>query len=180
MSAKQHQLFAVTYWLLQAATLFMFLIVGAIVLALIALVGASAFGLLTEPEVAEVVRDLGMPEGQIVLVGAFALLAALVCVLLLTFAIMLTTRIVESAMEGNPFVAKNADRLMQIGWLLLAIEVSGWFIGPAIIAMVPEKLADGITFDTSVVGLLGVLLIFVLAQIFRHGTELRADLEGTV
>ncbi len=47
MSARQHQLFAVTYWLLQAATLFMFLIVGAIVLALFAFLGASAFGLLT-------------------------------------------------------------------------------------------------------------------------------------
>ena len=180
MSAKQHQLFAVTYWLLQAATLFMFLIVGAIVLGLVAFLGASAFGVLTAPEVAEVVRDLGMPESQIVLVGTFALLASLVCVMLLTFAVMLTTRIVESAMEGNPFVAKNADRLMQIGWLLLAMEVAGWLIGPAIIAMVPQKLADGITFEASVVGPIGILLVFVLAQIFRHGTQLRDDLEGTV
>ncbi len=180
MSEKQLSLFAVTYWLLQAATLFMFLIVGALVLALLAFLGASAFGLLTAPEVQEVVQDLGMPAKQIVLVGSFALLAALVCVLLLTFAVMLTTRIVESAMNGNPFVARNADRLMQIGWLLLATEVAGWLIGPAIIAMVPEKLADGITFETSVVGPIGILLVFVLAQIFRHGTQLRDDLEGTV
>lgn len=176
MSAKQHHLFAVTYWLLQAATLFMFLINGAIVLALVALWGASALGLLDM----EVVRDLGMPVSQIVLVGSFALLAALVCVMLLTFAVMQTTRIVESAMNGDPFVRDNADRLMRIGWLLAAMEVIGWFIGPAIAGMLPERLAQNITFESSVVGPIGILLVFVLAQIFRHGTELRADLEGTV
>lgn len=176
MSAKQHHLFAVTYWLLQAATLFMFLINGAIVLALGALLGASVLGLLDM----EVVRDLGMPVSQIVLVGSFALLAALVSVMLLTFAIMATTRIVESAMNGNPFVPENATRLWQIGWLLAAMEVIGWFVGPAIAGMLPERLAQNITFETSMVGPIGILLVFVLAQIFRHGTELRADLEGTV
>ena len=29
-------------------------------------------------------------------------------------------------------------------------------------------------------GLFAVLMIFVLARIFRHGSEMRADLEGTV
>jgi hypothetical protein len=180
MSDKQHQLFAVTYWLLHAATLLIFLLIGAMVLALFALLGASAFGLLTQAEVLEVVQDLGMGARQIVLVGAFALLSALACTVLLLFAVMLTTRIVESAMNGNPFVPQNADRLMQIGWLLLAINVAGWFIEPMLEMMVPEKLADGISFDMSPMGLLGILLIFVLAQIFRHGTALRADLEGTV
>jgi hypothetical protein len=178
--AGKHNLFAVTYWLLNAATLLIFLLIGAMVLGLFALLGASAFGLLTQTEVMEVVRDLGMEAGQIVLVGAFALLSALACTVLLLFAVMLTTRIVESAMNGNPFVPQNADRLMQIGWLLLGIEVAGWFIEPMLEFLVPEKLSDGINFDMAPVGLIGILLIFVMAQIFRHGSEMRADLEGTV
>ena len=179
MADKNH-LFAVTYWLLNAATLLIFLLLGAIVLALFALLGASAFGLLTQAEVMEVVADLGMGAGQIVLVGAFALLSALACTVLLLFAVLLTTRIVESAMQGNPFVPENADRLYKVGWLLLGIEVAGWFIEPMLEFMVPEKLAAGLGFGMSPVGVLGILLIFVLAQIFRHGTTLRANLEGTV
>ena len=32
----------------------------------------------------------------------------------------------------------------------------------------------------SVTGLLAVLLLFVLAEVFREGTQMREDLEGTV
>jgi hypothetical protein len=48
--------------------------------------------------------------------------------------------------------------------------------------MVPERLAHemNVNFDMSPVGLMGVLLIFVLAQIFRRGAQMRAELEGTV
>lgn len=180
--ADKNNLFAITYWLLNAATLLIFLLMGVMVLGLIALLAVTSFGVLSEAEVMEVVRDTGMQMGQIAMVGSFALLAGLVCTLLLLFAVILTTRIVESAMTGNPFVPENADRLNKIGCLLLGIQVASWFITPALSAMIPEKVADEINFnfDMSPVGLMGILLIFVLAQIFRHGAKLSSDLEGTV
>ena len=51
--------------------------------------------------------------------------------------------------------------------------------------MVPLQLKDhfkfgGFGFDFSPLGVLAILLVFVLAQIFRHGSEMRAELEGTV
>ena len=49
-------------------------------------------------------------------------------------------------------------------------------------AMMPEKIREHVSggFDVSPVGILAALLIFVLAQIFRRGSEMRAELEGTV
>ena len=173
--ADKHHLFAVTYWLLKAAALLLFVIMGAIVLGLIGLGIAAVVGF--DPEV---MADMGMSMPQIVRVGVFALLAALVCLVMLQVAVMLTTRIVESAMSGNPFVPENATRLTQIGWLMLAMEVAGMLVNMTLSYLLPEKIADDINFETAPVGLFGILLIFVMAQIFRHGTELRADLEGTV
>jgi hypothetical protein len=36
------------------------------------------------------------------------------------------------------------------------------------------------TFHLSMIGLFTVLLIFVLAQVFRRGSEMRAELAGTI
>jgi hypothetical protein len=50
------------------------------------------------------------------------------------------------------------------------------------ISFLPEKVSEHVSvgFDFSPVGVLAALMIFVLAQIFRHGAEMRAELEGTV
>ena len=46
------------------------------------------------------------------------------------------------------------------------------------IAAVRAKIHD--TVHISVTGLFAVLLIFVLAQIFRRGSDMRAELAGTI
>jgi hypothetical protein len=121
-----------------------------------------------------------MSGAQLATVGAVALSAALICIVMALFAIMLTTRIVETAMSGSPFVNENAGRLMRIGWLLLGIEAIGFLINLMLAYLLPEKLITSIDLEVSPVALLAILLIFVLAQIFRHGSEMRAELEATV
>jgi hypothetical protein len=99
---------------------------------------------------------------------------------------------VETAILGDPFVVSNAARLNQIGWLLLAIEVVDVTFGMVMQLAFPNlpHLGNGhpnigdIDVDfgphLSFVGLLAVLLIFVLAQVFRRGSEMRDELEATV
>ena len=91
-------------------------------------------------------------------------------------------RIVKSVGEGDPFVPANADRLTAMAWLMLAINLIGIplsAIGYWIAGFLGEdkvRTDGGIDFG----GLLLILTLFILARVFRHGTRLREDLEGTV
>jgi hypothetical protein len=107
----------------------------------------------------------------------------LICTIQVLFAIRATSGIVETAISGDPFVADNAERLKRIGWLLLGIMTVQFLTLIIVSAIAPEndehfQMSGGS--DPSVVGLLAILLIFVLARIFRHGSEMRAELEATV
>ena len=88
--------------------------------------------------------------------------------------------IVETVRGGDPFIAANASRLQTIAWLMLALQVLGMVIGG--IAEVISTPAHPIDIDAgfSVSGWLAVLLTFLLARVFDHGTLMRDDLEGTV
>src|SRR5262249_18753127 len=109
--------------------------------------------------------------------------AMIVGALLFLLLFRLIAKIVESAMLGDPFVGQNATRLNQIGCIFLAMEllgwITGWVVDPLLQKLPPDTHLD-LGFDFSPVGLLGILLVFVLAQVFRRGSEMRAELEGTV
>ena len=187
--ASNSRLFSVTYFLLKAATLLSFLAGGILLLCLLGLGGVMTTDLsdtLAIPALLE-----GVPRNQIFGIVLVALTGGLAYVVLAMFVFVLFSKIVETAMTGDPFVAENADRLSRAGWLLLAIYGVGLVTGAAVLGMVPHELmakAGGDAHnviqidhgDPSPVGLLSILLIFVLAQIFRRGAEMRAELEGTV
>ena len=111
--------------------------------------------------------------------------AAVVAVLVLLI-LRVLLNVVTSASVGDPFVATNAARIAQVAWLLLGIYVVQYGAGHAVYAAIPASLKDfpifhgGHSEGIPATGLFTVLLIFVLARIFRHGTEMRAELEGTV
>src|SRR5438067_2534865 len=167
-------LFAVTHWLLKAATVLTIIVAAALVLAL---GGLLAMGTVFDPSHFTLPAELkDIPRGELLALAGFAIAASLLCVVLVLFAILSTTRIIETAISGNPFVRENADRLMRIGWLLLALEVCGLLTNLTMTYVLPAKVIEkanlNFGFDMSPVGLLCVLLIFVLAQIFRHGSEM--------
>jgi hypothetical protein len=140
-------------------------------------------GLWVPPEMAAQLH--GVPRGHVFLIVALAVLAGIAILALALLIFWAVRQIVGSATGGDPFVTANADRLARIGWLLVAIYAVQFAMRLAMGAMVPPQLKehlkfDGFGFDFSPLGLLAILLIFVLAQIFRHGSEMRAELEGTV
>ncbi len=88
--------------------------------------------------------------------------------------------VVPSVDPGDPFIAENADRLRRMGWLVLWIQVVA--VPIELGARRAPKLTDvGFSeFGASGAGFALVLTLFILARVFRLGSEMRADLEGTV
>jgi hypothetical protein len=88
--------------------------------------------------------------------------------------------IVGTVRAGDPFVATNAYRLRTIAWALLALQILSLAI--AAIGKLVSTPAHPVDLDAgfSINGWLAVLLTFLLARVFAHGTLLRDELEGTV
>lgn len=88
--------------------------------------------------------------------------------------------IINSVEEGDPFVVENALRLRAIAWMMVAAQLVA--IPLAIAARHTANLfgANDVNYEFPVNGILAILLVFILADIFRRGAEMREELEGTV
>ena len=87
---------------------------------------------------------------------------------------------VATVRAGDPFIQDNARRLQAMAWWVLGGEglhlLAGALMRYASTPLVPLDRE----WNFSGTPLLAVLMLFVLARVFEHGTRLRADLEGTV
>ena len=88
--------------------------------------------------------------------------------------------IVETVRLGDPFVTGNAARLETTAWALLGLELLHVAVGAIAASASSESQPLNIDWNFSITGWLAVLLLFVLARVFDHGTRMRDDLEGTV
>lgn len=87
--------------------------------------------------------------------------------------------IVATVRAGDPFVAANAGRLQRIGWALLAIQLLDLVLGA--VNLVLDRIGvDHATWTPALGGWIAVLMIFVLARVFRVGAAMRDDLAMTV
>jgi hypothetical protein len=87
---------------------------------------------------------------------------------------------VETVQRGDPFVVGNAARLQTAAWALLGLELLHLAVGAIAAAASSESQPFDLDWNFSFTGWLAVLLLFVLARVFDHGTRMRDDLEGTV
>lgn len=91
-------------------------------------------------------------------------------------------RILDTVGAGDPFVPVNATRLNAMGWLMIVLTFAIPAL-PPVVGWINELLRDPGTaegFEFQADGLLLALVLFILARVFRHGTAMRDDLEGTV
>lgn len=167
--------------LLTAAKAVIYFIMGVMALVALALLVAAPAVLFLR---GEVVAELGagFPQRFFWLVPV-AILAALVLVGLALAFLDQLRRIVATVGAGDPFVSINADRLTRMGWLALAFTLL--HLPVAMLRSFLERAADqasSITLEADLnVGALALsLILFILARVFRHGTAMREDLEGTV
>jgi hypothetical protein len=92
--------------------------------------------------------------------------------------------IVKSVDRGDPFEPANADRLSRMGWLMVAAYAIGIVAGVAVSwlqRVVPEARGADIDINGDGGGsILLILVLFILARVFRQGARMREELEGTV
>lgn len=145
--------------------------IAALAVMLLVLVGSF-----TEPVASAIARQHSPETAARMLLAVRA--ALLIGVLTIPFAHMLLTRlraIVQTVGAGDPFVPDNARLLKTIAWCLLAIQLLDLGFGAVALAVEPNF---GWTF--SLTGWLAIVLLFVLARVFEHGTLMREELAGTV
>jgi len=184
-----HPLFTATRWLLRLAQAFCLFIlaimglgIGAVLVGMTSL-GASHLGIPASMD--------GVARNDALVIAALALCGVLLSFALILFIVRAVMAIVDTAISGDPFVNDNARRLTRIGTLLAIlimvelatnVTVNGLMKRLADLHHVPISAIGGFDFkpDISPIGLFTILLVFVLAQIFRRGSEMRAELEATV
>jgi len=88
-------------------------------------------------------------------------------------------RIVHSLRIGDPFHPANVNRLKQIG-LILAVVTGGAWIGQSLVSrLVRGSMEPPGLFDLATPAF-SVLVVFVLAEVFREGARLRREAELTI
>jgi hypothetical protein len=118
--------------------------------------------------------------------GVWAFIAVLVTAIVLLvmgfYFLRHMKRIIDRVKEGDPFIPENADRLTAMAWLMLAMHLIAIpFEGAAI--WLADEFGEEPTagpFSGGGNGLLLILTLFILARVFKRGTEMREELEGTV
>jgi hypothetical protein len=146
-------------------------------------IGLGAVATVERGRIVAELQAVGAPAGGVwLIIAALMLIFALMAMGGVFFKRLLA--VVNSVGEGDPFDPANADRLAQMGWLALAgqavilplMGLAEWF------APYLEKAGQGSNFgfDFDLGGILLILVLFILARVFRHGAAMRADLEGTV
>ncbi len=121
------------------------------------------------------------PEAERVILGLRAVaVIGIAMVPLYHAALKRLLAIVETVRAGDPFVAANARRLQGIAWVLLALQLVGFVVGAINKAISTPGHPVDLDAGFSLNGWIAVLLTFVLARVFAHGTRMREDLEGTV
>ena len=129
-------------------------------------------------------------EFPALLIAAIMAIGLSILVMLFFFFGMLR-RIIGTVGEGDPFQPANAKRLSTMAWLMLGTQLV--VIPAGIIAFQLAGYADAIetagadgfsmSFDDDgfdMTAWLLVVILFILARVFRHGAAMREDLEGTV
>lgn len=146
-----------------------------------ALALAVAGGLLTLPfagagatgpvaELAALARRGWETAGAVV--GAAAYLAALIVVA------DRLRRVFGTMTAGDPFAPENVGRMRAIGVALIAVEAAAYALRFAASGLFPRVSRPGV--DINATGPLAILVVFVLAEVFREGARLRAEAELTV
>ena len=88
-------------------------------------------------------------------------------------------KIVATVQAGDPFVDANATLLMRIGWALLSLQCLDLMLG-VLTSWVSALKLDTLGWSPPLGGWIAVVMIFVLARVFRIGARMRDDLANTV
>jgi hypothetical protein len=85
----------------------------------------------------------------------------------------------ETLIVGDPFRPQNVARLRVVGFALIALEIMGYIVHRAK-DMLVTGAAHGGSLTINLTGWFAILVVFVLAEVFREGARLRQDADLTI
>ncbi len=151
------------------------------------IIGAGALLFYQDTISAEFIAESGNPDAVFPIFALFGVMFIGLAIVAALFVFFRKLReIINTVSDGDPFAPANSGRLHQMAWLMLAVQL---LVLPAIpfalqLAKVGEEVGEdlGVNVDggLDLSGILLVIILFILARVFRHGAAMRADLEGTV
>jgi len=151
-------------------------VIGALLLAAVAcLLFPVGENLTFTREIDGALREIRLTKP--VLAGGLAVAAAYCGIVL--FVVRQLRSVFMTLTAGDPFHPGNVNRLRLIGAGLAAMEASNILIPLLADLVIPgqvERESDGSNFTTW----LSVLVVFVLAEVFREGARLRREAELTI
>ena len=87
-------------------------------------------------------------------------------------------RVFETLTRGDPFQPLNVKRLRVVGVTLIALEIWNHSVPQLLRRLIPgQEPGDR---DASLSGWFAILVVFVLAEVFREGARLRREAELTI
>ena len=95
------------------------------------------------------------------------------------FIAMLLKKLLATLLAGDPFVPENINRLRKI-WIILAIAEAFRTIVSPIIAMMDPSNTMSFDLDIRFTSWFLVFVIATVAEVFRHGAELRQEQKLTI
>lgn len=113
------------------------------------------------------------PQAAALIAGVEAYLAALIVIF------SRLRRVFETLTAGDPFRPENVGRLRQAGLALAALEALGYAVRLAVAWLMPEAGANA-GFSLNLTAWFAILVVFVLAEVFREGARLRREAELTI
>jgi hypothetical protein len=87
-------------------------------------------------------------------------------------------RVFETLTLGDPFHPENVTRLRVIGLALIGLEALGNLMRMALAAAFPQRTFAGLSLNLT--AWFAILVVFVLAEVFREGARLRQEAELTI
>jgi hypothetical protein len=179
--SDNRKLFAVTQWVLRAGIIVTTVLIAAYGLGVAVMIFVLSTGRVPLNMIAHW-TGVTMTADEFGRMALAALTGAIAVLALVHFILRALRRVVASASVGDPFIEANAVELGRVAWLLLGLTVVDAVIRPVIYLFAPAAMRAKIhnLVQISMIGLFAVLLIFVLAQIFRRGSAMRAELAGTI
>jgi hypothetical protein len=85
----------------------------------------------------------------------------------------------ETLIVGDPFRPQNVARLRVVGFALIGLEVLGYIVH-RVIDMFASGRTPGFSLSVNLTGWFAILVVFVLAEVFREGARLRQDADLTI
>lgn len=159
--------------LLAARILLYVLLVGLIIGMVMSVVGLLTF-------VAGNANDLLRPPSASIWVTPSRLIVALIALGLLVGIVTRLLAMIGTVERKDSLSTDNADRIEQIAGSMLGLQLLGFF--GRMIGIPVSGHINGFDLGVSLSpgGVAVVLLLFILARVFRQGATMRDDLEGTV